>query len=114
MGKYQELASKIVENVGGKENINGLTHCITRLRFKLKNEEKANDEILKNMDGIVTVMRAGGQYQVVIGNHVPVVFEEVIKAGNLTFDEAVSIPCYLSCWRDDSWTDSIPCLLRRV
>lgn len=62
MGKYQELARKIVENVGGKENINGLTHCITRLRFKLKNEEKANDEILKNMDGIVTVMRAGGQY----------------------------------------------------
>ncbi|WP_322899364.1 PTS transporter subunit EIIB, partial [Enterococcus faecium] len=51
MGKYQELARKIVENVGGKENINGLTHCITRLRFKLKNEEKANDEILKNMDG---------------------------------------------------------------
>ncbi|EFF61295.1 phosphotransferase system, EIIB [Enterococcus faecium PC4.1] len=48
MGKYQELARKIVENVGGKENINGLTHCITRLRFKLKNEEKANDEILKN------------------------------------------------------------------
>lgn len=90
MGKYQELARKIVENVGGKENINSLTHCITRLRFKLKNEEKANDEILKNMDGIVTVMRAGGQYQVVIGNHVPVVFEEVIKAGNLTFDEAVS------------------------
>ncbi|HBL1447363.1 TPA: PTS glucose transporter subunit IIA [Enterococcus faecium] len=90
MGKYQELARKIVENVGGKENINGLTHCITRLRFKLKNEEKANDEILKNMDGIVTIMRAGGQYQVVIGNHVPVVFEEVIKAGNLTFDEAVS------------------------
>ncbi len=90
MGKYQELARKIVENGGGKENINGLTHCITRLRFKLKNEEKANDEILKNMDGIVTVMRAGGQYQVIIGNHVPVVFEEVIKAGNLTFDEAVS------------------------
>ncbi len=83
MGKYQELARKIVENVGGKENINGLTHCITRLRFKLKNEEKANDEILKNMDGIVTVMRAGGQYQVVIGNHVPVVFEEVIKQETL-------------------------------
>lgn len=40
MGKYQELASKIVENVGGKENINGLTHCITRLRFKLKTKKK--------------------------------------------------------------------------
>lgn len=67
MGKYQELARKIVENVGGKENINGLTHCITRLRFKLKNEEKANDEILKNMDGIVTVMRAGGSIKLSSG-----------------------------------------------
>ncbi|MGC3596202.1 PTS beta-glucoside transporter subunit EIIBCA, partial [Enterococcus faecium] len=63
---------------------------ISRLRFKLQHEEKANDEILKNMDGIVTVMRAGGLYQVVIGNHVPVGFEEVIKAGTLTFDEAVT------------------------
>lgn len=51
--------------------------------FQIKNEEKANDEILKNMDGVVTVMRAGGQYQVVIGNHVPVVFEEVIKQETL-------------------------------
>lgn len=67
MGKYQELARKIVENVGGKENINGLTHCITRLRFKLKNEEKANDEILKNMDGIVTVMRAEGSIKLSLG-----------------------------------------------
>lgn len=87
MRKYQELASKIVENVGGKENINGLTHCITRLRFKLKNEEKANDEILKNMDGIVTVMRAGGQYQVVIGNHVPDVYAEVLTVAGIS-DEA--------------------------
>ncbi|MGX7132024.1 beta-glucoside-specific PTS transporter subunit IIABC [Enterococcus songbeiensis] len=79
MGKYQELAKKIVANVGGKENINGLTHCITRLRFKLKDESKANDEILKNMDGVVTVMKSGGQYQVVIGNHVPAVFEDVVE-----------------------------------
>lgn len=47
---------KIVENVGGKENINGLIYCIIRFCFKLKNEEKVNDEILKNMDGIVMVM----------------------------------------------------------
>ena len=62
MGKYRELAEKIVANVGGKENINSLTHCITRLRFKLKDEGVANDEVLKNMDGVVTVMKSGGQY----------------------------------------------------
>lgn len=80
---YEELAKKIVENVGGKENINGLQHCITRLRFKLKDENKANTDVLKNMDGVVTVMKSGGQYQVVIGNHVPDVYEQVLKEGNL-------------------------------
>jgi PTS system beta-glucosides-specific IIC component len=83
MGKYRELAERIVENVGGKENINSLTHCITRLRFKLKNEAIAQDEVLKNMDGVVTVMKSGGQYQVVIGNHVPDVFEEVMQVAGL-------------------------------
>lgn len=84
MGKYHELAEKIVSNVGGKENINSLTHCITRLRFKLKDEAKANDDVLKNMDGVVTVMKSGGQYQVVIGNHVPAVYEDVVSIAGLT------------------------------
>ena len=70
MGKYNELAKEIVKNIGGKENVISLTHCITRLRFKLKDESIANDDVLKNMQGIVTVMKSGGQYQVVIGNHV--------------------------------------------
>ena len=87
MGKYQELAEKIVANVGGKENINSLTHCITRLRFKLKDEGKADDDILKNMDGVVTVMKSGGQYQVVIGNHVPAVYEDVLKTTGLSADD---------------------------
>lgn len=78
MGKYETLAKKIIKNVGGKENVAGLVHCITRLRFTLKDESIANDDILKNMDGVVTVMKSGGQYQVVIGNHVPEVFEDVM------------------------------------
>lgn len=78
MGKYGELAKEVVKNVGGKENVISLTHCITRLRFKLKDEGKANDEVLKNMDGVVTVMKSGGQYQVVIGNHVPEVYADVM------------------------------------
>ena len=54
----------IVDNVGGKDNILSLTHCITRLRFKLKDESKANTDFLKSHDDIVTVMKSGGQYQV--------------------------------------------------
>lgn len=77
MGKYEELAKKIVKEVGGKENVNSLSNCITRLRFKLKDESKANTGVLKNMDGVVTVMQAGGQYQVVIGNHVSGVRKDV-------------------------------------
>ncbi len=84
MGKYTNLAKDIVENVGGKENINNVFHCITRLRFSLKDESKANDEFFKNSDEVVTLMKSGGQYQVVIGNHVPEVFEEVIKVAGIT------------------------------
>lgn len=83
MSKYENLAKEIVKNVGGKENIVSLTHCITRLRFKLKDENKANDDVLKNMDGVVTVMKSGGQYQVVIGNHVPDVYAEVVPLAGL-------------------------------
>ena len=73
MGKYEQLANDIIKHVGGKENILSLVHCITRLRFQLKDESKADDDILKNMEGVVTVMKSAGQYQVVIGNHVPAV-----------------------------------------
>lgn len=84
--KYEQLAKDIIKNVGGKENVNSLTHCITRLRFKLKDESKANTDILKNMDGVVTVVQSGGQYQVVIGNHVPDVFAAVNAVGGFQGD----------------------------
>lgn len=74
---YKELAKQIIKNIGEKENINSVAHCVTRLRFKLKDESKADTEILKKMDGIITVIQSGGQYQVVIGNHVPQVFVHV-------------------------------------
>lgn len=86
MGKYEQLAKEIVRNIGGRENVTGLTHCITRLRFKLKDEKKANDEVLKRMDGVVTVMKSGGQYQVVIGNHVPEVYADVMALLGLDGD----------------------------
>ena len=79
MGKYEALAKDIVKNVGGKDNVAGLVHCITRLRFTLKDEGIAKDQVIKEMEGVVTVMKSGGQYQVVIGNHVPEVFEDVMQ-----------------------------------
>lgn len=74
----KDLAKKIVDHVGGSENVISLTHCITRLRFKLRDEKKADDEYLKNLDGVVTVMKSGGQYQVVIGNKVAEVYAQVM------------------------------------
>jgi len=82
--KYDGLARIIIQNVGGRENILGLTHCITRLRFKLKDESKANTDVLKATDGIVTVIQSGGQYQVVIGNHVPDVYDVVCEHAHIS------------------------------
>lgn len=83
MNKYDGLARIIIQNVGGKSNIAGITHCVTRLRFTLKDESKAQTEILKDTDGIVTVIQSGGQYMVVIGNHVPDVYDAVVSVGHL-------------------------------
>lgn len=88
MGKYEALAKEIVRNVGGRENVSSLTHCITRLRFKLKDESRAKDDVIKNMEGVVTVMKSGGQYQVVIGNHVPDVYADVMPLLGLDEGEA--------------------------
>lgn len=84
MRKYEELAANIIKYVGGKENINSLTHCVTRLRFQLKDEQKANDDQIKNLDGVITLMKSAGQYQVVIGNQVPDVYKEVVRQTGLS------------------------------
>lgn len=78
---YSELAKDIVAHVGGKENVVDLRHCVTRLRFRLKDEAKADTDYLKQREGVVTVVKAGGQYQVVIGNHVPDVYAAVLAQG---------------------------------
>ncbi|WP_115715551.1 beta-glucoside-specific PTS transporter subunit IIABC [Amedibacterium intestinale] len=84
MAKYEKLAKEIIKYVGGAENVNSVSHCITRLRFRLKDESKADDTALKNLSGVVTVMHSAGQYQVVIGNHVPMVYAEVCEVGGFT------------------------------
>lgn len=100
MGQYHDLAKEIVKNVGGADNVSGLVHCITRLRFSLKDEGKANDQILRDMDGVVTVMKSGGQYQVVIGNHVADVFDEVMPLLHFGAEPADAAPEKPKKWLD--------------
>lgn len=78
---YQKLANSIVSGVGGKDNINTLVHCATRLRFDLKDDKKAKKDELEDLDGVVTVVETPSQYQVVIGNEVGHVFDAIISLG---------------------------------
>lgn len=78
-----ELASKIVAGVGGADNIISLMHCATRLRFKLKDKNQAQAEVLKKTPGIIMVVDSGGQFQIVIGNHVADVFRAVNSVAHL-------------------------------
>ncbi|WP_238902254.1 MULTISPECIES: beta-glucoside-specific PTS transporter subunit IIABC [Clostridium] len=78
MAKYDELVDFIIENIGGKANVESLTHCMTRLRFSLKDFSLINEEELKKNQGIVTAQKAGGKYQVVIGTHVGEVYEVAV------------------------------------
>lgn len=76
---YQELAASIIKNVGGEKNINGLNHCATRLRFNLKDDQKAQTDAIKNTPGVMGAVAKGGQYQVIIGSDVGTVYKEIIQ-----------------------------------
>lgn len=76
--KDNEFANELVKKVGGKENVSNLIHCVTRLRFYLKDESKADTEGIKNMPGVISVVKAQGQYQVVVGNKVNDYFAAVM------------------------------------
>ena len=80
---FKKLALDIVARVGGEENVVSLTHCVTRLRFVLKDESKADTAALSGTKGVIKVIQAGGQYQVVIGNQVSDVYDAVISVGHL-------------------------------
>jgi len=88
---YEKLAKRVIQEVGGKENINSVMHCVTRLRFKLKDESLANTDAIKGLDGVMTVVKSGGQYQVVVGDQVPKVYAAVTKLiGKAAEEEAVN------------------------
>lgn len=81
---YKQLAKDILKNVGGEANVASVAHCATRLRFNLKDDSKANTEVLKNTKGIMGVVSKGGQYQIIIGSDVQSVYKPLLELG--TFD----------------------------
>ncbi|MCD7862929.1 MAG: beta-glucoside-specific PTS transporter subunit IIABC [Lachnospiraceae bacterium] len=70
-----------MDHIGGKDNVISVVHCATRLRFTLKDDKKADTEVLKKTKGVMAVVSAGGQYQIVIGPDAPQVYQEVISIG---------------------------------
>ena len=81
--KNKQLAESIIQHVGGKDNVISLVHCATRLRFVLKDDNKADAETLKKLAGVITVVQSGGQFQVVIGNNVADVYSDIMQLTNL-------------------------------
>ncbi len=82
--EYKTLADEILRGVGGKDNVNSVVHCATRLRFKLKDTRKADAAGLKENPGVIMVVESGGQFQVVIGNHVGAVYEALVRGSALS------------------------------
>lgn len=80
---WKETAKLIAERVGGKSNIRGATYCTTRLRLTLADESLANDDAVSEVPGVISVVHASGQYQIIIGNRVPRVFQAMQELGIL-------------------------------
>ncbi len=83
MSNYKAVASDIVKHVGGESNIGALVHCATRLRFELKDMNKADKEAIQSLEGVLSVVVSGGQFQVVIGTHVSSVYQEIISTTSI-------------------------------
>ncbi|QBX93284.1 glucose PTS transporter subunit IIA [Lactiplantibacillus plantarum] len=81
---YKPLAKEILKNIGTKSNVRSITHCVTRVRFVLNDESQANDEVIRDLDGVLDVVKQGGQYQVVIGPSVGSVYDAIIDVANFS------------------------------
>lgn len=80
---YNKIARDIIEGVGGENNIENLTHCFTRLRFVLKDTKKANKDLVGHLEGVISVVESGGQFQVVVGTKVDKVYNEMLTMVSL-------------------------------
>lgn len=87
----QETASRILQEVGGEENVDNLTHCLTRLRFTLKSTENVDEGRVKAIPGVLGVVNQGGQFQVIIGQEVASAYNEILKLGTFSTSTPLDI-----------------------
>lgn len=85
---YKKLAEKILEKIGGSGNVESVVHCMTRLRFTLKDESVVDDAAVKNIKGVMGIMKKGGQYQIIVGNEVASVYKELCTLGNFKMNSS--------------------------
>lgn len=88
--KNQQIAEDVLKAVGGKGNITNVIHCMTRLRFTLKDQSVPNLEEIKKISGVIGVQVVGGQLQIIIGQNVNKVYDEVCKIGGIVASEGLS------------------------
>lgn len=79
----EKMARSILEHIGGEENIQTVTHCATRLRMTLKDNQKADKEAVDDLDGVISVVTQNEQFQVVIGNNVSKVYQSMMEQSNM-------------------------------
>lgn len=79
MADNKQIAADVLEAVGGKENVTFAAHCMTRLRFNLKDMDAPDADAIKKINGVLGAQVSGGQFQVIIGQNVPKVYDELIK-----------------------------------
>ena len=86
----KKIAQEVLAAVGGKDNVTSATHCMTRLRLTLKDAGIPKEEEIKKINGIVGVVQAGGQYQIIVGQNVPKVYAEFCAMTGLETQEAIN------------------------
>lgn len=87
MREHTKIAEELLREIGGRDNVQSITHCVTRLRFILEDKTKANKETINHIKGVIAVMEKAGQFQVVIDNNVSDVYEEVVRLSKLVIND---------------------------
>lgn len=96
MADNRQIAQDVLEAVGGKNNVSFVAHCMTRLRFNLKDRSVVDEKTVKRINGVIGVQETGGQFQVIVGQNVPKVYNEICALGGFvkqdTIDENLDAP----------------------
>lgn len=88
---YKNVAQSILDNVGGPDNVKDATHCFTRLRLVLRDDDKADKAAVERLEGVIQVVESGGQFQIVLGGKVNKVYDEFVQLVNVEGGEETGI-----------------------